>query len=468
MGEDDDRLPDHLRALFEGAPDRLSSALGELKQTGSQLRTGRMGRAFELSKLAVKTGGRMVSKRVRGGDDTAEGVELATDLLKTFGKMRGLALKVGQMLSYLDDVLPPEGQKVLALLQRDAAPLPWDTIRPHLTRELGRPPEDLFDSFEPTPMAAASLGQVHRATLRDGTPVAVKVQYPGIEAAMKSDLKNARFVSIIKRMMFANVEMGALMEELETRFLDECDYRKEAEYQNAYRARFEAHPHIVVPQVHAQWSTQRVLTTTFYEGSSFYEWLQSDPDVEARQRVTRLFYRFYIGSFYLDGMFNCDPHPGNYLFLEDGRVVFLDYGCCRSFTRERLDDWIALNTAVSNDDADALADVAVRLGFFKPDADYDREAFRNLMRYLYQPYLKDEPFDFAGEHRPDRTFRQMFSSNPNLFKLNMPADAVFLNRIEFGLVSLLAQIGGKLNCHRYATDYFQGIDPDWPEDPRAP
>ena len=464
---DEDRLPDHLRALFEEKPEKLANALEELHASSSTLRTGRMGRAFELSKLALKTGGRAVSARVRGGKDK-NGLELATEMLKTFGKMRGLALKVGQMLSYLDDVMPPEGQRVLALLQRDAAPLPWEQMRSHLTREFGRPPEALFAEFEPEPVAAASIGQVHRAVLPNGTPVAVKVQYPGIDVAMQSDLKNAKFVSLFQRMMFLNVEMDALMGELEARFLDECDYRKEAEYQQAYRDRFAGHPYIVVPEVHQEWSTQRVLTTTFYEGKSFHEWLASRPPPKTRQRVTQLFYRFYLGSLYLDGLFNCDPHPGNYLFLDDGRVVFLDYGCCRRFSRQRLDQWIALNKAVYADDAKELHRLAIELGFFSEKVKYDREAFRQLMRYLYQPYLKDQPFDFAGEHRPNRTFRKMFSDNPNLFKLNMPADAVFLNRIEFGLVSLLAKIGGKLNCHRYATQYFRGIDPDWPEDPHRP
>ncbi len=465
---DEDRLPAHLRALFTNAPDRLNDALAELRDGSDKLRTGRMGRAFELSKLALRTGGRMVRAKVGAGADGGDGVALATELLTTFGRMRGLALKVGQMLSYLEDVLPPDAQRVLALLQRDASPMPWETIRPHLTREFGRPPEVLFDQFDPQPIAAASIGQVHRAKLPNGTDVAVKVQYPGIDVAMQSDLKNARVVSLMKRLMFMNVEMTELMGELEARFLDECDYGKEAEYQAAYRGRFEGHPYIVVPEVHAEWSTRRVLTTTFYEGRSFHEWLADDPDQEARQRVTQLFYRFYLGSLYMDGLFNCDPHPGNYLFLDNGRVVFLDYGCCRRFSRERLNQWVAMNRAVYADDPTELHRLALDLGFFKSNVDYDREAFRQLMRYLYQPYLKDEPFDFSQENRPHTTFRRMFSDNPNLFKLNMPADAVFLNRIEFGLVSLLAKIGGKLNCHRYAGAYFEGIDPDWPDDPHRP
>jgi predicted unusual protein kinase regulating ubiquinone biosynthesis (AarF/ABC1/UbiB family) len=255
------------------------------------------------------------------------------------------------------------------------------------------------------------------------------------------------------------------MEELEERFMDECNYEKEAEYQEAYRERFAGHPVIVVPEVHHELSGRRVLTTTLQSGMSFYEWLATDPSSEERQRVTATFYRFYIGSFYMDGLFNCDPHPGNYLFAEDGRIVFLDYGCSRYYPTERREKWIDLCRTVFSDDRTRLFEIAVDLGFFKDGTTYDEDAFRELMRYLYQPYLEDRPFDFA-EHRPEDTFRRMFVDNPNLFKLNMPADAVFLNRIGFGLVSLLAEVGSSLNCRRYAGAYFDGVDPDWPEDPR--
>jgi predicted unusual protein kinase regulating ubiquinone biosynthesis (AarF/ABC1/UbiB family) len=180
--------------------------------------------------------------------------------------------------------------------------------------------------------------------------------------------------------------------------------------------------------------------------------------------MTRTFYRFYLGSFYIDGYFNCDPHPGNYIFLEGDRVAFLDYGCARRFPEARRQAWVDMAKVTRLDDPEALHRQAVEVGFFKPGVDYDRAAFRTLIRYLYEPYLVDEPYDFR-QHRPDRTFREMFTTNPNLFKLNMPADAVFLNRITFGLVSLLSELGAPLNCYRMADAYFARTDPDWPEDP---
>ncbi len=464
---DDPAIPSHLIPLLGdrlsgSAAESLRSVLG--KKAVEKLRTGRVGRAIKLSSFAMKSGGKMLLSKVKAETQSAAQMALATEMLRTFSEMRGVTMKLGQMLSYLDDALPPEARKVLAVLQRDVPPMSWDAVSSQVEKDLGRRPEEIFREIATEPMAAASIGQVHRALLPDGSPVAVKIQYPGIEAAMSADLKNAQLLSLFQRMFFFRTDTKAIMGELEERFMDECDYRKEAEYQEAYRARLAGHPTIIVPEVHAEYSGQRVLTTTFCEGKTFYQWLDDDPDAEARSRATATFYRFYLGSFYLDGLFNCDPHPGNYLFQSDGRIVFLDYGCSRRFPEERRLAWIDLCKTVFEDDRAKLKKLASEIGFFKDGASYDEEAFRALMRYLYRPYLEDRPFDFA-EHRPEDTFRRMFVDNPNLFKLNMPADAVFLNRIGFGLVSLLAEVGSSLNCQEYANSYFRGLDPDWPDDP---
>lgn len=470
MSDDDKRkpIPKHLLPLLSGKlPERAAKALDQvLSGQAEKVKTGRLGRAFSISKLAASTGSKMVLDRAKdliaGGDAEGKaerGMELASDMLRTFSEMRGVTMKLGQMLSYLDDALPPEARKVLAVLQRDVSPMPYEDVEKIIVAELGKKVEELFATFDKTAIAAASIGQVHRATLKDGTEVAVKVQYPGIDRAMAADLKNARVMSMFNRVFFFNTDTQAILNELEERFLDECNYQKEADYQEEYGRRFEHHPWIVVPKVHRAFSARRVLTTTFAHGRTFYEWLASNPSPEDRARVTRLFYRFYIGSFYMDGLFNCDPHPGNYLFQDDGKVVFLDYGCSRRFPDDRRLLWIGFCRSVYEDNSAEMVRLGKQIGFF-PDDSFDLPSFRELMRYMYEPYLEDAPFDFK-RHRPQDTFKRMFVDNPNLFKLNMPADAVFLNRIGFGLVSLLAEIGSSLNCLQYASHYFRGVDPDW-------
>ncbi|MEQ8273635.1 MAG: AarF/ABC1/UbiB kinase family protein [Deltaproteobacteria bacterium] len=474
MSDDDKKaLPKHLlAALGNELSERAQQSVNRvLDKRVEKLSTGRMSRALKLSRFAAKSASRAVVDRAKSAlDSSAKGavsVGLAAEMLETFSEMRGVTMKLGQMLSYLDDALPPEARRVLTVLQRDVSPMTWDVVEAALTESLGRDPKDVFASIEHEPIAAASIGQVHRATLPDGTAVAVKVQYPGIESAMAADLKNARMMSLFQRVMFFRTDTDAIMSELEQRFLDECNYEKEAHYQELYRERFKGHPWIVTPEVYTELSSRRVLVTKFYEGQTFYQWLEGDPSAEERDRVTKLFFRFYLGGFYMDGLFNCDPHPGNYLFMDDGRVVFLDYGCSRLYPADRRAKWVEMLNAVNEDDRDAMVRLAVEIGFVTESSQYDFESFRELMRYLYQPYLADRDFDFR-DHPPRDTFRKMFVDNPNLFKLDMPADAVFLNRIGFGLVSLMTEIGAALNCLRYVRSYFEGIDPDWPEDPFAP
>lgn len=468
MAGDADDLPPHLKPQLDSSRSgRTRKALAKaMGGSLEKLSTGRLGRATQLGKLALAGGRAMVADRARSalGSKDEAGVGIATEMLKTFSQMRGVTMKLGQMLSYLDDALPPEARRVLSVLQRDVNPMPWSVMSQVFEENIGRKAEDVFQDLDETPIAAASIGQVHRAVLPDGTAVAVKIQYPGMSEAMRADLENVKVLNLVQRMMSFSTDTKAIMSELEQRFLDECDFRKEAAYQTAYRNRFTGHPVIVVPEVHEDLSAEQVLVTTFHEGRGYYEWLHGNPDDAERQRVAHTFYRFYLGSFYMDGLFNCDPHPGNYLFTDDGHVVFLDYGCCRRFDPERLDMWIALCKAVYSDERDEIGRLATRLGFVKGPGTYDPEAFRDLMRYLYTPYLSDEVFDFA-QFRPQETFRKMFTNNANLFKLDMPHDAVFLNRINFGLVSLLGEMGGRLNVRALVDAYFEGMDPDWPEDP---
>ncbi|MGC4115162.1 MAG: AarF/UbiB family protein [Myxococcales bacterium] len=247
--------------------------------------------------------------------------------------------------------------------------------------------------------------------------------------------------------------------------LDECDYRKEAQYQQTFHARFAGHPTIVVPRVFPEASSRRVLTTALEHGRTYHQWLAANPSREERDRAVRALYRFYLGSFYLDGLFNCDPHPGNYLFRDDGHIVFLDYGCCRPFPDDRRRAWIRMALATREDTPEGIEKAARAIGFIPPSVkEFDCGSFRELMRHLYEPYLVDGDYDFAL-HRPAKTFRTMFVSNPNLFRMDMPRDAVFLNRITFGLVSLMADIGVPHNTYRVANAYFARTDPDWPDDP---
>ena len=298
---------------------------------------------------------------------------VAAEMLEVFGEMRGVTMKLGQMLSYLDGLLPPEAQKVLAVLQRDAPAIEYSEVRKQFIAEIGKPTEECFAEFDTVQIAAASIGQVHRARLHDGQEVAVKIQYPGIAEAMRDDHKNAKVMSLFQRVFFFRTNVPAIMKEIEQRLLDECDYRKEATYQAAFRKRYQGHPAIIVPEVHQEYSSEKVLTTTFYRGLTFYQWLETSPSQDERNRVANVFYRFYMGSFYMDGLFNCDPHPGNYLFIDDGKIVFFDYGCVRPFPTERRELWIEMCRAIHEDNEERICAVAKKIGFVLEGVDFDVE-----------------------------------------------------------------------------------------------
>lgn len=474
MAEDDRGrdLPAHLRALLGEDGELRRAAQDSVAKSLERVSTGRVGRAVKLGSLAVSGGARLAlgrAKRLLGGAGEAplskeDGLALATRMVETFAELRGVAMKAGQMLSYVDDGLPEEMRKMLALLQRDAPPLSIEAVRGLLREELGAAADALV-GLEPAPIASASIGQVHRARLRDGTEVAVKVQIPGIDQAMRADVRNGKVAALFQRAFLVNTDVKGILEELEERLLDECDYTKEAAYQESFAKRFAGHPVIVVPRVFHDLCRRRVLVTAFEPGRTFHEWLAADPSPAERRRASHALYRFYLGSLYLDGIFNCDPHPGNYHFRDNGQIVFFDFGCCRRFSDERRRAWIEMARAIRSDDSDRIDRAARVIGFIPPAVEsYDRANFRDLMRHIYEPYLRDEDYDLAL-HRPGKTFRTMFTQNPNLFRMNMPADSVFLNRITFGLVSLMADIGAPLNMYRLADAYFEGRDPDWPDDP---
>ena len=247
-------------------------------------------------------------------------------------------MKIGQMASFIDiDFLPPEYREIyqeqLAKLRAHAPAMPWEKVREVLAEEYERPPpEQLFASIEHEAFAAASIGQVHRATLHDGSPVAVKVQYPGIAEALESDMANAGILVRLAKALAPGLDAKAVAGELRERVLEELDYEYEAQNQRAFARAYDGHPFIYVPKVHSRLSRRRVLVSEFVEGRDFEEVKQLAQD--ERDIFGEIVFRFCFGSIYHLQHFNADTHPGNYLLMDDGRVAFLDFGMTKRLTPE--------------------------------------------------------------------------------------------------------------------------------------
>ncbi len=414
-----------------------------------RLRTTWVTRNYELSKgaagvVAAAFGGALAS--LVGGDADTHDIRrrtqtaLARRLVTTLGQQKGLAMKLGQLLSYLPVAVPEDLRQELRVLQTKSEPMPASVVAEVFVEDLGKTPRQLFAEWSPRPMASASIGQVHRARLLSGEEVAVKVQYPGIARAVAADLKNLALVEQIGRLLFRGQQPGVIMPELRRAFLEECDYRQEAENHRDFRQLFAKERGVVIPRTFDDYSSQRILTTELMRGLSFDEFAESASQAE-RNHAGEIIYRFAFTSWLGHGILNADPHPGNYLF-RDGEVVFLDFGCVRRFSAGFVDSWRRYFKAALDGDAETTDRLTVEMGMAPPDADldYHRRAFAVAM----EPWLTEQPMRVTPDYLA-RCFDAMLAKNPNKYRMNVPPEGVFINRLQFGVMSVLATLGAELH-----------------------
>src|SRR5919106_863870 len=387
--------------------------MGSMSSPDDHSTSSRVTRGAALARLSASTSANYLVSRLRGlqhGDEAEQRFHAATadKMLELLGSMKGAAMKIGQIASFVDLDLPPDVQAtyhgVLAGLRDSAPPANPSAIRQVLTEQYGAPPERVFRQWDPTPLASASIGQVHRAVLDDGTAVVAKVQYPGIAEAIDSDLANAELLAPMARVISPNLRIKPLMDELRDRLGDEIDYQREAQYQAAFHERYHGHPFITVPRVFRDYCRPRVIVSEFAEGRSFDEMMRSSTEAQ-RQRYGEIIYRFVFGSLHRFRLFNGDPHPGNYLFPGrgsaearasvsrdakfpgDGRVVFLDFGSVKMFssaTREALRTQLQ---AIRGNDVRSLMASLAAAGFLPSERPVDTEKLMRWFRMFNEPIL---------------------------------------------------------------------------------
>jgi predicted unusual protein kinase regulating ubiquinone biosynthesis (AarF/ABC1/UbiB family) len=314
-------------------------------------------------------------------------------------------------------------------------------IQRTISEDLGARGRALLARLEPTPVASASIGQVHRALLENGTHVAVKVRHPGIEEAIRADFKTAAIGSFFAHLAVPGANVEGFVAEAEARFLEECDYALEARRQTRFAEIYAGHASITIPSIHRDLCGPRVLTSTWHDGAGLEAFLGSAVFAAERVRAARALYEFYVGTLYRHGLFNADPHPGNLLFAPDGRVTILDHGCVREFDRDVV-TWLArLSRAVRADDSGDIQTALVAIGMIHPTRDFD--VTRSILRGFYAPLL--EP----GRHRvePDQAISmgQVAKLKKSLLRMRLPGKLMFLFRIRIGLYAVLARMGAKMD-----------------------
>ena len=391
------------------------------------------------SKVGLKAARRSLSRTKKNDApvDTAKAVAAAGELVRQIGGLKGLVMKVAQMASYLPGALPAEAQKVLAELQAHSTAMDYAQIEAVILAELGQTPAQAFDEFSAEPIAAASIGQVHRARLGD-RDLAVKVQYPDIEELLRSDL---RTMGLFARMSTLGhpTDGGALVRELSERTLEECDYLREAENQTGFARLFADDADCHVPAVVAERSTRRVLATELVEAADFQTFIAEASQAEI-DHAAQVIFRTCFDCIFRHAIYNADPHPGNYLFHAGGRVTFLDFGCVRRFDADFIDTWKRVALSLVDDDRASFRRRFTELGMVGKPKRFDWDFQWEAMKHLYRPYTQRQPFLTFTDDYVRETYSMMVFDNPNQRRLVVPKEWLFLNRLQWGLNAVLAQM----------------------------
>jgi predicted unusual protein kinase regulating ubiquinone biosynthesis (AarF/ABC1/UbiB family) len=389
----------------------------DLTPEAKRLPTGRVARTARVGGLVtgqgVRWAGMRAANRVRSPERAAAAERertgaLINELVDQLGRMRGAAMKVGQMISMveldgLDDEQQDELQRKLATLRDGVPPVPFDRLEKLLRKELGAPLQNVFAEFDKRAFAAASIGQVHRATTLDGEDVVVKVQYPGVAEAVETDLRNAMLLVPLVKRLAPGLDAKAMAVEMRERIAEELDYELEAQNQRRIERLVRGHPFICVPRVDTELSTRRVLVSEYIDGESFEAVRRAEEP--RRDRYGEIVFRFFFGLLYRDRIALGDPHPGNYLLRPDGRVCFLDFGLVRDIEPSHVAAEAAIALAVRDQDGAGLKAALVAGGYLPADRSdvVDADLALRFMRHATRWYAVPGERRFgSGDERRGR------------------------------------------------------------------
>ena len=444
----------------------------------SSIPSGRVRRAAKVGGLvggqaarayATKAANLARSEQGRKAANAHRRLAAADQIVDVLGEMKGAAMKVGQLASFMDvSGLPPDArdgfQAKLATLRNSAPRVSFKEMQKVIEQDLEDRLSHVFADFDEVAIAAASIGQVYRARLHDGREVGVKVQYPRVAAAVRADLQNLGLILRAARRFAPGLDAKAVASEVRERTMEELDYEHEAQAQRAFARRWRGHPFIVVPDVMTELCRERVLVTEWIDGMGFEEVMQLPQ--RARDRFGEIVFRFFFGSLYRFGQFSGDPHPGNYLLLPDGRVAFVDFGMTKWIERRGVEAELGILRAGLESDAAAVHDGLAALGFFdRNDPRFDRDRLLAQVRALNKWYASDRDFTITTEYvsklmvdagDPRSRYWDMMKNE------TIPPDSLFANRMQGMTLSVLGALSARANWHRIMCEWLYGSPPSSP------
>lgn len=389
----------------------------------------------------------------------------AAELAAALGGLKGPIMKAAQLLSTIPEALPPEYARELAQLQSAAPPMGPAFVRRRMTAELGPVWQDRLGSFETEAAASASLGQVHRATLRDGTPVAIKLQYPDMQSAVEADVNQLKVVFALHARLDPAVETGEILKEISARLREELDYELEARHMALYARIFAGDDLIRVPKVLTDLSTKRLLTMTWADGQKLLTYKTAPLD--DRNRIARAMFRAWWFPFSHYGVIHGDPHLGNYNVFEieqrPAGINLLDYGCMRTFAPRFVQGVIDLYRGLLEGDEARIVHAYETWGFSGLKKELI-EVLNIWARFIYGPLLDDRERTIAEGTTPgDYGRKEAFTVHQALKEkgpVKVPREFVFMDRAAIGLGGVFLHLDAKLNYFRIFNETIDGFDLD--------
>lgn len=417
--------------------------------------SGRVARYARVGGSVGRVGARMAAGRLLG--IRTDSGEMAADLRKALGGLKGPLMKVAQLLSTIPDALPAEYAGELAQLQSNAPPMGWPFVRRRMASELGPDWQERFGSFEREAAAAASLGQVHRATGLDGAALACKLQYPDMQSAVEADLSQLKIIFAVYRRYDRAIDPSRIHEEIAARLREELDYGREAKHQQLYRLMLKDEPRVSVPEVVPALSTKRLLTMGWMGGEPLMGIVERP--IEERNALALAMFRAWYAPFYGYGVIHGDPHLGNYKVRGDMGVNLLDFGCVRVFGASFVTGVIDLYRALQSGDR-ALAVHAYETWGFTGLTDEVIDTLNLWAQFVYAPLLEDKPrvIQDEGSMYGARVASKVHGRLRELGGVQVPREFVFMDRAAIGLGSVFLHLKAEVNWYRLFHDLIEGYD----------
>lgn len=421
--------------------------------------TSRVRRYARVSGAVGGVAAKVAGQRLLGLDLSNGG--LAAELRQILGNLKGPVMKVAQILSTIPDALPREYAQELAQLQAAAPAMGWPFVKRRMTSELGPGWQGRYGSFERHAAAAASLGQVHRATDADGRPLAVKLQYPDMSSAVEADLNQLDLLLAIFRRYDKSIDTSEIREELAARLREELDYAREARHMALYTDMLAGEDHVHVPGVLGDLSTDRLLTMTWLDGQPLMRF--KDADQDTRNRIAVNLFRAWYVPFHKYGVIHGDPHLGNYSARDDLDINLLDFGCVRIFPAAFVGGVIDLYRALRDGDRE-LAVSAYETWGFKGLSNELIDTLNIWAAFLYGPLMEDQPRLINAAEQPGlygatvaaKVHRRLKELGP----VTPPREFVFMDRAAVGLGGVFLHLAAQVNWYRLFQDVIEGFDVD--------